>query len=278
MKNKNISKINYYPSALTFGCSDCSGVSGIQADLRTFNAYAVYGCCAVTAVAARDENIMPVPTCNVAAQTDAVLAGVPVRFAKSGLLVNADIIRAVAQCCRKYGLNLVADTEMFSNSGMELLEKSAYPVLMDELLPLAAVITPDIAEAEAMLGCRIRNEKELFEAAKKLSARYNNICVVKGAEAGSGKFAVDAVAFEDRLYQLRAPLLKNCRHTCGAGSTFSAAICANMALGMEWDDALIEAKTFVFGSLAEPVRLGDSAEVMYPPETDFSEHISLLEI
>lgn len=282
MKNKNTSKINYYPSALTIAGSDSCGGAGIQADLRTFNAYAVYGCSAVTAITA--QNIFKVADIQcadakvVAAQIDAVMESVPLQYAKSGMLGNAEIVRTVAQSVKKHKLKLVIDPVMISTSGRELLEKNAREVLRDELVKEAYAITPNIPEAEAFLGCRITDEKGLFDAARKLSDMYNVIVIIKGGHFEKEKYAVDAVAFEGRAYQLRSPMLKNCRHTHGTGCTFSAAFCANLALGTEWDDALLEAKTFVFGSIAEPIRLGNETEVMYPPETDYSEHISLLEI
>lgn len=282
MKNKNTSKVNYYPSALTIAGSDSSGGAGIQADMRTFNAYAVYGCSAVTAITAQNifkvSDIHYTPAEIVASQIDTIMESVPLQYAKSGMLGNADIVRAVAQCVKKHKLKLVVDPVMISTSGTPLIEKNARKILQDELLPNAYVVTPNIPETEFLLQCKISDEKTLFDAAKKLSDMYNVIAVVKGGHFENAKYAVDAVAFEGHAYQLRSPMLKNCRHTHGTGCTFSAALCANLALGVEWDDALIEAKTFVFGSIAEPVRLGDNTEVMYPPETDYSEHISLLEI
>lgn len=281
MKNKT-AKLNYYPSALTIAGSDSCGGAGIQSDLRTFNAYAVYGCSAVTAITAQNIKrvscVQPVPAEVVAAQIDTVLESVPVKFAKSGMLANASIIYAVAECVKKHKLKLVLDPVMISTSGHALLEKDAYCVLRDELMTAAYVMTPNIPEAEELLGCRISDEKSLFECAGRLSEKYGNICVIKGGHFANAKYAVDAVACEGRTYMLRSPMLKNCRHTHGTGCTFSAAICANLALNLEWDDALLEAKTFVFGSIAEPVRLGEDAEAMYPPEMDYSEHISLLEV
>ena len=282
MKNKNTSKINYYPSALTIAGSDSSGGAGIQADLRTFNAYAVYGTSAITAITAQNiakvADVHFVPAQTVASQIDTVLESVPLTFAKSGMLGNSEIVRAVADAVRRHNLKLVVDPVMISTSGKSLLAEDACEVLKDELLTQAFAVTPNIPEAEALLGCRIKDEKSLFDAAGRISEMFNTLCVLKGGHLESNKYAVDAVAFENRLYQLRSPMLKNCRHTHGTGCTFSAAFCANLALGVEWDDALLEAKTFVFGSIAEPVRLGNNTEVMYPPETDYSEHISLLEI
>ena len=282
MKNKNTTKIDFYPAALTIGGSDSCGGGGIQADLRTFNAFAVYGCSAVAAVTAQNifkiADIQAISAESVSAQIDAILDSVPVKFAKCGMLVNPEIVRAVAAAVRKYKLKLVVDPVFADDSGKELLSDDGWKVLCDELLGTSYLVAPNVVEAERLVGMKIKNEKDLFNAAKSISDTYKTICVIKGGQLKQDKYAVDAVAYDGHIYQLRAPMLKNCRHTHGIGCTFSAAICANLALGMEWDDALLESKTFVFGSIAEPVRLGENTEVMYPPETDFSEHISLLEI
>lgn len=282
MKNKNTPKVNYYPSALTVSFSDSCGGAGIQADLRTFNAYAVYGCSAVTAVAAQNSkktaDLLDMPAKLIENQIDTILENIPVAIAKSGFIGNADVIKSVAQCVAKHKLKLIVDPFLFIGKNKNILDGNAVNVLRNELLKTAYAITTGIREAEILLDCKIIDEKGLFEAARKLSDIYNALAIVKGGNSNNSKYAVDAVAFEGHTYQLRSPILKNCRHSHGAGCTFSAAFCANLALGTEWDDALLEAKTFVFGSLAEPVRIGDTVEVMYPPETDYSEHISLLEI
>ncbi len=282
MKNKNNTKLDFYPSALTVSGSDSCGGAGIQADLRTFNAYAVYGCSAVTAVTAQNikkiAEVCPMSAQTVANQIDSVLDSVPVRFAKSGMLCNKDIIRTVAASVKKYSLKLVADIVMFSESGTCLLEKDSVQIFADELMPLCYAVILNTKEAEIFSGMKIKNIDDLCAVAKKLSGHFKNICVIKSSFTEKNKYAIDACAYDGHVYQLRSTLLKNCRHTHGMDCTLSAAFCANLALGAEWDDALIEAKTFVFGSLAEPVRLGDDTEVMYPPETDYSEHICLLEV
>ena len=282
MKNKNTSKVNYYPSALTVSGSDSCGTSGIQVDLRTFNAYAVYGCSAVSAIAAQNirkiSEINSLPAQIVANQIDTVMESVPVKFAKSGMLMTSELISTVAQSVKKHRLKLVVDPIMLSGAFQKYTEQGACHTLQKELLESAYAVTADIEEAELMLDCRIKDEDSLFAAAQKLSERYGVLAFIRGGRVEKNKYTSDAVAFEGAVYQLRYPMLKNCRHVHGSDCTMSAAFCANLALGSEWDDALLEAKTFVFGSLAEPVRLGDETEVMYPPETDYSEHISLLEV
>ena len=282
MKNKNTSGVNYYPSALTISISDSCGGAGIQADLRTFNAYAVYGCSAVAAVAAQNikktSAILDIPPKMIVNQIDTILENVPVNFAKISLPGNADSIRSVAQCTAGHKLKTIIDCSLFSSVCKKSPDAAAVNAMRNELFKTAYAIITDIKGAELLLDCDIVDEQGLFDTARKISDSYNAIAVVKGSNSNNNKYSVDAVAFEGHTYQLRSPMLKNCRHTHGASCTFSAAFCANLALGTEWDDALLEAKTFVFGSLAEPVRIGDTAEVLYPPETDYSEHISLLEL
>ncbi len=282
MKNKNNSKANFYPSALTIAGSDSSGGAGIQADLRTFNAFAVYGCSAVTAITAQNPQkitaIQAIDSEVVGAEIDAVLAEIPIKFAKSGMLFNQEIVRVVAEKVKKYNLQLILDPVMVATSGAVLLEQSAIEEIKKSLLPIAKVITPNIPEAELLLGQKIINEKELIQAAQKLAALYNTDVVLKGGHFANTPEAVDIVVLNQEAYRLKSPYLKNCRHSHGTGCTFSAALCALLALGTPLDDSILDAKTFVFGSLAEPVRVGNNCEVMYPPEMDYSEHVSLIGI
>jgi hydroxymethylpyrimidine/phosphomethylpyrimidine kinase len=282
MKNKNNSKQNFYPAALNLAGSDSSGGAGVQVDLRTFNAFAVYGCSAITAITAQNPkkitDIQAVNSDVVASQIDRVLAEIPVKYAKSGMLFNADIVKAVAEKVAKYQIQLVVDPVMTAACGEILLENSAFEVMKKDLLPLAKVITPNIAEAELLSGKKINNEKDLISVALDLAKTYKTDVVLKGANFVNMVDATDIVVLDGDVYRLKSPYLKNCRHSHGAGCTFSAAICANLALGTPLDDSILEAKTFVFGSLAEPVRTGNTCEVMYPPELDYSEHVSLIGI
>lgn len=276
MKNKNNSKQNFYPACLTIAESDSSGGAGIQADLRTFNAFAVYGCSAITAVSAGNpkkvSQVQAVESTVIGAQIDAVLSEIPIKFTKSGMLLNAETVKEVAEKVKKYNLKLIF------NSPIVDITPSVIETIKKELLPIAEVVILSIKEVEILLETKISNEKELFQSAEKLNRLFKTNLILSGGISQNNTENIDIVVLADGTYRLKSPFLKNCRHTHGADSTFSAALCASLALGVPLDDSILDAKTFVFGSLAEPVRIGDTCEVMYPPELDYSEHISLIGI
>lgn len=278
MKNKNNSKQNFYPAALTITGSDSSGGAGVQVDLRTFNAFAVYGCSAITAIASRSSVVMPICCEAIETQINAVLAETPIKFAKSGMLLSADMVRVVAEKVAMHQLNLVADPSIITNYGTYLLNREIIEAMDEYLFPLAKLITVNIPEAEIMLGAKINNEKDLISTALRMAKIYKTDVIIKGGHWQNNADTIDIVVLDGDAYRLKSPYLKNCRHNHGADCTFSAAICANLALGTPLDDSILEAKTFVFGSLVEPVRIGNSCEVMYPPELDYSEHVSLIGI
>jgi hydroxymethylpyrimidine/phosphomethylpyrimidine kinase len=277
MKNKNNSKQNFYPACLTVGGSDSRGGAGIQADLRTFNAFAVYGCSAITGVNiydGRKSAATQAIDCDVvASEIDAILSEIPIKFAKSGALINPDTIKIVAEKIEKYQINLIAELNLNAGNNAMVIE-----AMKKYLLPKAKVITGNIMETELLLGEKISSEKDLINAARKLAKIYKADVILKNNSFQNKNEVADIVVLESEVYRLKSPYLKNCHHLHGADCTFSAALCANLALGTPLDDSILEAKTFVFGSLAEPVRIGNNCEVMYPPELDYSEHISLIGI
>ncbi len=167
----------FYPAALTIAGSDSGGGAGIQADLRTFAAFGVYGCSAITAVTAQNPlkvtRVDALPCAGVDAQIKAVLSTIKVRAAKTGMLFSAEIINTVAQNLSEQNLSLVVDPVMISSSGVRLLEEDALTVLKDELLPLASWITPNIPEAELLLGCKIKTHEDAVNAAMEFGHRWD---------------------------------------------------------------------------------------------------------
>ena len=263
---------------MTISSSDPSGGAGIQVDLRTFNAFAVYGCSAITAITSRTTVVEPINCATIGKQIDTVIAETPIKFAKTGMLFTPDMVKIVAEKVAKYQINLVVDPTIITNYGAHLLDRETIKAMEKYLFPLAKIITVNIPEAELMLGGKINNEKDLITTALRMAKTYKTNVIIKGGYWQNNTEVVDLVVLDGDAYRLKSPYLKNCRHTHGADCTFSAAICANLALGAELDDSILEAKTFVFGSLVEPVRIGNSCEVMYPPELDYSEHVSLIGI
>lgn len=237
--------------ALTIAGSDSSGGAGIQADLKAFAAFGVFGASAVTALTAQNTRgvraVHPVPAEFVVAQVDAVLDDLTVAAVKTGMLATADIVRAVADLAAGGRLpNLVVDPVMVASNGDRLLEPQAEQLYVAALLPHASVITPNLREAEVLLGTAIRTLAEQHEAACALGARGPSVVVVKGGHAvlDSADEAVDVVWDGVSTYELRAPRVDTSNNH-GTGCTFASATAAAMAQGADVQDALEQAKGYV---------------------------------
>lgn len=275
-------KLKFYPSAMTIAGSDSGGGAGIAADLRTFNAFGVYGCCAIAAVTSQNpaavRRIDPLAGEAVAAQIDAVLEKIPVKCAKTGMLFSAEIIRAVAGCVKKHSLHLVCDPVMISTSGKCLLEKDAVAVLKDELLPLAKWITPNIPEAEALAGRKISGIASMRDAAFMLRDKFNCHIWLKGGHL-AGRAAEDVIVYGEKAYSITSPLCEVPPLTAhGTGCTLSAALTSMLALDLPWKQAVCESKAFVYGSLVQSVEIGQNLSAMYPPSEDSISLVKLTEL
>ena len=270
----------FYPAALTVAGSDSGGGAGVEADLRTFNAFGVYGCAAITAVTSQNPRrvtrIDPVPAAGVVAQIEAVLETTPVKWIKTGMLCNAEIVAAVAGAVRKHRLGLVCDPVMVSTSGAALLESPAVEAARRELLPLATWITPNLPEAELLLGRSLKSPEDYPDAARECYDRWGVDVLLKTGHDIRGRRAADIVCRSGRLYRLSSPRLELPPYAAhGTGCTLSAALAAALALGLDWKSALSDAKTFVQGSLRECVEIGRGVWAMYPPTEDDSALIRL---
>ena len=282
MPKKNLDA--FYPVALTIAGSDSGGGAGIQADLRSFNAFGVFGTSAVTSVTSQNpaevRRIDTLPPEAVVCQIETVLAKLAVRWAKSGMLANAAIASAVAATVRKHQLPLVCDPVMVSTSGKRLLEPDAVEVVKRELLPAAKWITPNLPEAELLLGRKIASLEECVDCARELSEVCNGASVLlKTGHAVFSATADDVVFRAGKTYLLSALRIETppfAPH--GTGCTLSAALAAALAAGAAWKAALCDAKAFVLGSLAENAEVGAGVFAMYPPVEDFSKSVTLKEI
>lgn len=222
------------PVALTIAGSDCSAGAGIQADLKTFQHFHVHGLTAVTCVVSETANVVravhPVPVEIVSDQISLLLDSFPVAAVKTGMLFSAAHVRAVAEIVKSHpGLLLVVDPVMIASTGDPLLEPDAIAAYSELLLPLARVITPNIPEAEALLGERIPDEAALESAARKLSARFGTAVLLKGGHL-PGPDCLDLLFDQGEVFrfvQERIPVAGS--H--GTGCTLSAAITAALARG-----------------------------------------------
>ena len=224
------------PTAMTVAGSDSGGGAGIQADLKTFAALGVYGTSAITAITAQNTlrvtAVQELPPEMVTAQIDAVVADIGADAVKTGMLASSVIIEAVAASVREHGLDrLVVDPVMVAKGGDRLLREDAVEALRTQLVPLALVVTPNIPEAQVLLGRRIASVGEAREAAREivegLGARS---AVVKGGHLEGP--AVD-IFYDGRDYVEVAAQRVQTTSTHGTGCTFASAIAAHLALGRD---------------------------------------------
>jgi hydroxymethylpyrimidine/phosphomethylpyrimidine kinase len=237
---------------LTVAGSDSGGGAGIQADLRTFAAHGVHGTSAITAVTAQNSvavlDWVALEPRMVVAQIEAVASDMDVAAVKTGMLATAAIVSAVAETIARLRLpHLVVDPVMVAKSGDRLLDHDAERAYRERLLPLATVVTPNLPEAEALLGRPVRTLVEMREAARALRAMGPRSVVVKGGHLEGD--AVDVFWDGERLEDLPAPRIET-KNTHGTGCTYSAAIAARLALGEPLLDAVRGAKVY----LTEAVR------------------------
>ena len=255
--------------ALTIAGSDSGAGAGIQADLKTFAAHAVYGISAVTAVTA--QNTMGItraeamPADLVTAQLEAVVADLVPHAAKTGMLANAAIVEAVAAAAQALELPyLVVDPVIVSSSGDALLDDEGVMALKKELFGRAHTVTPNIPEAEVLSGVSIRTEQDLREAARRLFALGPVHVVITGGHrthAWDGTSAdmsdpiVDLV-YDGEVFTEYVTERIAGHHTHGTGCAFSAAIAAHLALGRSLHDAVPLAQAYVAGAIRHAPRLG----------------------
>jgi hydroxymethylpyrimidine/phosphomethylpyrimidine kinase len=236
------------PVALTIAGSDSGGGAGIQADLATFGAFNCFGTSVITAITAQNPQkvaaIQAVEPHIVTAQLNAVCEFFQVRAAKTGMLYNPHIIRAVAAGVQRHKIPfLVVDPVMIASSGGKLLEPHALETLMFQLFSLAAVVTPNKFEAEILTQHNINSLDDQVDAAKALQKRFGVPFVVKGGHGGD-KMARDVLAAGKQTKIFAAKLIPN-KKTHGTGCMFSAAIAANLAHGKSLPAAVEAAKKYV---------------------------------
>jgi hydroxymethylpyrimidine/phosphomethylpyrimidine kinase len=247
------------PVALTIAGSDSGGGAGIQADLKTFAVLGVHGTSAITAITAQNTlgvtEIMELPASLVGAQIEAVMADIGAQAAKTGMLSSAAIIETVAAAIVHYDLrNLVVDPVMVAKGGARLLRDDAADVLRARLLPLAAVVTPNLPEAEVLLGRSIRTLDERRQAARDLVALGARAAVVKGGHTDE-QLAIDHYFDGTELVELQSPRITT-TNTHGSGCVFSAAITAELAKGSDALAAVHHAKAFITAAIEQSLEVG----------------------
>ncbi|MGI9088559.1 MAG: bifunctional hydroxymethylpyrimidine kinase/phosphomethylpyrimidine kinase [Chthoniobacterales bacterium] len=249
------------PVALTIAGSDSSAGAGAQADLKTFSALGVYGLTALTCVVAETPGkvlrIEPIAPAMVADQVTLLLEHFPVAAIKTGLLYSGEIVARVAAILREHKVRipLVIDPVIVATSGDLLLRKEAIAVYENELFPLASVVTPNLDEAAALLGEPIADLAAMRRAGQRLVARYGVPMLLKGGHLTGGA-AVDLLCTRDGVVEFSAPFVANVK-THGTGCTYSAAIAAGLASGLEMEAAIRRAKVFVSAAIAQHFHWGE---------------------
>jgi len=245
------------PCALTIGGSDSGGGAGIQADLKTFAALGVHGLCVITAATAQNTRgvraTFDIPPEFVAEQLDAVMQDFDVKWAKTGMLSNAAIIRAVVAGVRRYKLRLVVDPVMVSATGAPLMQESAIGALT-KLLARAELVTPNVPEAERLFEVKIRSKIGMRKAARAI-ARLGPRAVLIRAGILRGAEVVDLLYANGKFTEFSGPrIIAGPIH--GTGCTFASAITAELAKGATIKDAVDVARKFVANAIANRLDVG----------------------
>jgi hydroxymethylpyrimidine/phosphomethylpyrimidine kinase len=271
------------PVALTIAGSDSGGGAGIQADLKTFAALGVHGTSAIACLTAQNpKRVLAIEACSpkmLRQQIEAVFEELKPAAVKTGMLFSAKNISVVAEFlvgrassraglgASKYGGGsrgrsphqgwpfLIVDPLMISTSGAKLLAPGALKILMEKLLPLATLVTPNLSEAEILSGQKISSVEAIRAAAREIHARFGCAVLVKGGHLKNAREAAD-IFFDGRTeLLLSAPFIKGIR-THGTGCTYSAAICAALALGNDLPKAVQIGKILITAAIANSCRVG----------------------
>src|SRR4051812_23355520 len=246
------------PFVLTIAGSDPSGGAGVQADLRTFAKAGVNGSAVITALtvqtASKVSSTNPVSADIVSNQVDAAFASGEVHALKTGMLGDASIVRAVVAALMRHGArNVVVDPVAVSSSGTRLIDDAGFEILKRELLPNATVITPNVAEAAALLGIPAPTTlDEVRDAARKLIELGAKWVVVTGGHIGGGNEVTDVLTNGSETHEIRTPRVPNAS-IHGSGCRYSAALAAALARGADVPTAAFEAQRFVAAEIRESV-------------------------
>lgn len=245
--------------ALTIAGSDPSGGAGIQADLKTFHQFGVYGEAVITLLTVQNtvavSRIETIPADLVAQQIQAIPDDIPPGAAKTGALGNAEIVRAVAHLAEAFTFPLIVDPVMISKHGARLISRDAEEVLKQELLPHAFLVTPNIPEAESLTGMKISDENDMRAAAHHLRDLGCKAALVKGGHAFGKPVDVLSAAGQDTIEHFSGVRIDT-PHTHGTGCTYSAAIAAGLALGYNLSEAIGTAKSFIQAAIETAPRFG----------------------
>lgn len=251
-------------TALTIAGSDCSGGAGIQADLKTMTVNGVYAMSAITALTAQNTTgvagILEVTPDFLKQQIDMIFDDIRPDAVKIGMVSSSALIRVIAERLRFYHAeNIVVDPVMVATSGSALMKNDAVETLIDQLLPLATLVTPNIPEAQVLSGMSIETEEEMEAAARKIGDACHCAVLVKGGHNIND--ANDLLYTDGKLQWFYGKRIDN-PNTHGTGCTLSSAIAANLAKGYPLTQSVQKAKEYISGALAAMLDLGKGSGPM----------------
>lgn len=251
-------------TALTIAGSDSSGGAGIQADIKTMTANGVFAMSAITALTAQNTtgvtDILEATPQFLREELDAIFTDIFPDAVKIGMVSSSGLIAVIADKLRQYGAkHIVVDPVMVATSGAKLLRDDAIAVLEEQLLPLAAVLTPNIPEAEILSGVTIRNAADMEQAARTISERYGCAVLCKGGHQIND---ADDLLWRDGAGKWFRGRRINNPNTHGTGCTLSSAIASNLAKGYDLDASVERAKAYISGALAAMLDLGKGSGPM----------------
>ena len=251
-------------TALTIAGSDCGGGAGIQADIKTMTMNGVYAMSAITALTAQNttgvRSILEATPEFLKDQIDAVFEDIRPDAVKIGMVSSAELIKIIADRLAYYKAeNIVVDPVMVATSGSELMKTDAVSVLTRELLPLAALVTPNIPEAEVLSGESIRGKADMERAAKMIGDAYGCAVLLKGGHSVSD---ANDLLYANGNYKWFSGKRINNPNTHGTGCTLSSAIASNLAKGYDLESSIGRAKDYISGALAAMLDLGQGSGPM----------------
>ncbi|MBC1605843.1 bifunctional hydroxymethylpyrimidine kinase/phosphomethylpyrimidine kinase [Listeria rocourtiae] len=249
-----------FPQAVTIAGSDSGGGAGIQADIKTFQERRVFGMSAITAITAQNtlgvHAIHPIPVNILASQLEALNDDFSITAVKTGMLVDEATIDTVVSRLRRFNWGpLIVDPVMIAKGGAPLVNDDAIKSIRQNLLPLASIVTPNIPEAEALAGMRIRSIEQIEKAAKQIQKLGVETVIIKGGHSEDKQESRDYVLDGNVAFWLGAKRIDT-EHTHGTGCTFSACITAELAKGATTEYAVRTAKAFITRAISEPIYIG----------------------
>ena len=249
--------------ALTIGGSDPTGGAGIQADLKTFKSFGVYGLSIPTALTAQNTNgvtgIYDLPSGFFSNQLDTLLKDIKPDALKTGMLSSSEIIKIIAEKIKQYSLkNLVVDPVTVSSTGVPLVNDNALEFMKDYLFPLAKVITPNIYEASLFTGINIQDEDDMKKAAIKLKGFGSETVIITGGHLE--RQTIDLLLYEGEFLSLQREKIEGEYH--GTGCVFSSAITACLAFGYDVRETSVKANEFVWKAIKSAFSIGKGMKIL----------------